>query len=270
MKIQFSVALLVLTTLCYAQHKAIDSGILECRYIETAVLDTSSRRSVTDTLFLKIGETVSLFYSKDLYFTDSLSQTKEGKRRLHELMFEYARSGRINELTSNTGEYIYMNYPAGKTTVRSNIIGEPIEFTEARECPEWRLNDQEKNIKGYRCCMAVADFRGRKWTAWYAPDIPVNSGPWKLWGLPGLILEAYDEDRHYEYTIVSLTSENCGDILLLNMKRQYRKTTRMEYLISLSNSDFLQNEEGQKIEGFEQLRSNRNYDYRERDYHSKN
>ena len=29
-------------------------------------------------------------------------------------------------------------------------------------------------------------------TAWYTPDIPINQGPDKYWGLPGLILEVND------------------------------------------------------------------------------
>lgn len=258
--------IIVLPAIGYAQHKVIDKAILECRYQETVVLDTLSMRKVTDTLYLKVGETAWSFYSKDLYFTDSLSMTNAGKHRLHELMFEYARCGRINELTSNTGEYLYMNYPEGYMTVRANMSGTGVEFVEEMECPKWNLTGDEKIIQGYRCNMAEADFRGRKWVAWFATDIPVSAGPWKLYGLPGLIVNAYDSDRHYEYMMVSLVSENCGDIFLLDMKKKYRKTTRMKYLISMSNSVFLQNEYIGKIEGLESLKSSRHYDYRERDY----
>ena len=52
--------------------------------------------------------------------------------------------------------------------------------------------------------LATADFRGRRWTAWFATDIPVSDGPWKLSGLPGLILEAYDKGHQYTFTAVGL------------------------------------------------------------------
>ena len=52
--------------------------------------------------------------------------------------------------------------------------------------------------------LATSDFRGRHWTAWFATDIPVSDGPWKLGGLPGLILEAYDKGHQYTFTAVGL------------------------------------------------------------------
>ena len=52
--------------------------------------------------------------------------------------------------------------------------------------------------------LATTDFRGRHWTAWFATDIPVSDGPWKLGGLPGLILEAYDKGHQYTFTAVGL------------------------------------------------------------------
>ncbi len=52
--------------------------------------------------------------------------------------------------------------------------------------------------------LATSDFRGRHWTAWFATDIPVSDEPWKLGGLPGLILKAYDKGHQYTFTAVGL------------------------------------------------------------------
>lgn len=60
---------------------------------------------------------------------------------------------------------------------------------------EWKLLSSVKKIKSIDCLLAKTSFRGRVFYAWYAPEIPVSYGPWKLNGLPGLIVEAYDEAK---------------------------------------------------------------------------
>lgn len=57
---------------------------------------------------------------------------------------------------------------------------------------EWRLESEEKTVGGIPCKRATVRFKGRDYVAWYAPSIPISNGPWKLGGLPGLILEAGD------------------------------------------------------------------------------
>jgi len=57
---------------------------------------------------------------------------------------------------------------------------------------EWKLESEEKTVGGIPCKRATVRFKGRDYVAWYAPSIPISNGPWKLGGLPGLILEASD------------------------------------------------------------------------------
>lgn len=55
---------------------------------------------------------------------------------------------------------------------------------------DWTLTEDTATVCGYACRKATARFRGRDWTAWYAEKLPEDAGPWKLHGLPGLILRA--------------------------------------------------------------------------------
>lgn len=64
----------------------------------------------------------------------------------------------------------------------------------------WKITKQRKKIGKFNCILGETNFRGRKYFAWYTPDIPVYSGPWKLNGLPGMILEAYDEGKYVSWT----------------------------------------------------------------------
>ena len=63
----------------------------------------------------------------------------------------------------------------------------------------WELLNETKNINSFNCQKARGNFRGRTYTVWFTNDIPVNLGPWKLNGLPGLILEATDSLNQFQY-----------------------------------------------------------------------
>lgn len=78
-------------------------------------------------------------------------------------------------------------------TIKTNVFLVSDSFNQI----EWSISDETKDISGYPCIKATADFRGRTWTAWYTPDIPLPYGPWKLHGLPGLIMEAQDSTKTY-------------------------------------------------------------------------
>jgi len=60
---------------------------------------------------------------------------------------------------------------------------------------DWKLLKETKKINNYHCKKAKTFFRGRSYIAWYTEDITTNAGPWKFYGLPGLILELYDQDK---------------------------------------------------------------------------
>ncbi len=65
----------------------------------------------------------------------------------------------------------------------------------------WTISKENKKINGIDCIKAITQFRGRKYEAWFAPSIPLNIGPWKLHGLPGAILEAYDTKKEVQFLI---------------------------------------------------------------------
>ena len=63
----------------------------------------------------------------------------------------------------------------------------------------WKVKSEYKTVSGLYCQKAVGYFRGRVYTVWFTEEIPVSLGPWKLQGLPGLILEAQDDKGIFYY-----------------------------------------------------------------------
>ncbi|PZR23540.1 MAG: hypothetical protein DI539_02745 [Flavobacterium psychrophilum] len=85
---------------------------------------------------------------------------------------------------------------------------------------QWKLTEDSKTISGFQCMKAVGDFRGRQWIAWFAPEIASPFGPWKLQGLPGIILEAHDSTN--KYTMKAIKVEyNKSDIITKDFTKIY-------------------------------------------------
>lgn len=60
--------------------------------------------------------------------------------------------------------------------------------------PEWQfIPDDTIHLSGYSCNKAQTHYAGRNYTAWYSLEIPIPYGPFKFWGLPGLILKIEEE-----------------------------------------------------------------------------
>ena len=196
-----------------AQKDVLDRASMKCMYRATQLKDTLDVAFYEDLLILQIGPQVSKCFSYYTFQNDSLRQTPEGQRQASEL-FNRAladfhkhrdRSRFLNSFPRNrTVTIVYKNHPAGAITVTDGLREDQVTYRDTLNAQQWTIVDSTREVLGYTCQQATADFRGRRWTAWFATDIPVSDGPWKLGGLPGLILEAYDEGHQYTFTAVGL------------------------------------------------------------------
>ncbi len=84
----------------------------------------------------------------------------------------------------------------------------PLYYADTLYPMEWKVQNLEKSIHGILCKQATTFFKGRNYTAWFAPTLLISNGPWKLGGLPGLILEAYDDEMQWKLTFDSMEQSN--------------------------------------------------------------
>ena len=196
----------------------IDQVAYRITYNSKSVTDTTKTpyRYKDDEMRLEIGKNgVSRFYS----YTRLLRK---------QMTAEMIKKGGGIDLTSipkggAISWELYKNYPVqGKTLYLDVISLDSYQCEETVETPDWQLvPDSTKEILGYQCQMATTRFKGRQWTVWYTEDIPLDEGPWKLRGLPGLVLSAYDAKRQYVFEGAGLEQVSTDQpVVIVEEKRE--------------------------------------------------
>ncbi|WP_297986051.1 GLPGLI family protein [uncultured Chryseobacterium sp.] len=140
-------------------------------------------------LFIDSKQEKSFYKSSNQYALDSLK--KNGK--IAESDFRTISSYRtaLNEDVLSNGQ----NFTVFKT-----IVGAKLKYIEKSDI-KWNILNDRRDYFGYKTRKAYAFAYGRKWIAWYAEDLPLNFGPYKFQGLPGLIINMYDEKAEYFLTL---------------------------------------------------------------------
>ena len=123
---------------------------------------------------------------------------------------------------------IYKNYPKqNEITFIGGISNLNFYYTEKMPEFDWSLQDGDSTICNYVCHKALTLFRGRTWKVWYTEELPYDDGPWKLKGLPGLILKAEDANGDFSFTAIGI--KKCENMSIKMSLKGFCKTSRKNY-----------------------------------------
>lgn len=92
----------------------------------------------------------------------------------------------------------------------------------------WEITSEFKEVNGYQCYLALLEYRGRRYSAYFTYDIPLKLGPWKFNGLPGLIVSIWDESGIYKWELRKIDRADSMEKLIeeFNIRRQkFKKVT---------------------------------------------
>jgi len=172
---------------------------IRCTYMHQKKDDPEKGYKMYQDLQLDIYEGRSLFYSERDFVYDSLFSFsfKDGK------MLNNEAAGQLTRVKGGTHWMTEVDHPAGTFTQYDKFL-QTIIGNGQLEMPTWAISDEEKEIAGYPCRKAVARYLGRDWTAWFTEEVPIQAGPWLLWGLPGLIVEARDADQFIVFQLTGI------------------------------------------------------------------
>ena len=275
MKVILYLLLASLAVQATAREPMIDRAHMKCLYRYVYTFDTLKNELRDDLLILQIGKEVSKCYSYYTFQYDSLRRTPDGAKVWSELFRRATEKdgiyGDFPHVRMST--YVYKNYPTGQMTITDRISLQDYCYVDSLHTQTWTMGDSTREVLGYTCQQATADFRGRRWTAWFTTDIPISDGPWKLGGLPGLILKAYDERQQHVFTAVGLERVKDEPIIFNQQdgrNRRFEPTNRLDFLrmerrFLMDSNSFIQMETGIDLLGDEPNQVMR-YDLLERDY----
>lgn len=107
--------------------------------------------------------------------------------------------------------------------------------------PSWEILPDTKNISGYACQKATGHFRGRDYDVWFTNEIPIQAGPWKLNGLPGLIIYAEDQTGSIRFTATTITALDHFSVKAAYQDLpKFGKTLTLREYISLKDGEGLE------------------------------
>lgn len=171
------------------------------QYQLTAVADTlHPEKTDEETMMLQVGTKSARYYSYTRFVTDSLF--REQLKKSEGGMVRQHRTPDQNP--GRQTAQLYKNYPSGKVTTLDQIATSRFRCEEVNDIPQWELHPDTTTILSYSCQKATCRFKGRDYEAWFTLEIPRSEGPWKLQGLPGLILRAEDSRGHYRFECTGL------------------------------------------------------------------
>jgi GLPGLI family protein len=124
---------------------------------------------------------------------------------------------------------IYKNFSNNKI-IREIRMGQAVyAITDDIPVINWELGKEQKMIQGYNCQVATGFYRGRIYTAWFSNKLPYKNGPWKFGGLPGLILEIYDQKHEVTWELQNISDQIDPSLKSFDISRNDITVTQEEF-----------------------------------------
>ncbi len=178
-----------------------------------------------------------------LYFNDSISKfvyDKFDSKRINQSKIK--SEGNSISLNFNSedeqGSNVYRNYKKEKIIVReakTDKLFESYLYEDNWLKIDWEIQEDTITIGNFKCKKAKGNFRGRTYIAWFTEEIPLPYGPWKLFGLPGLILQAEDTEKMFKVSFMSINYPIKSENTDLTEPTAVENKTLKEYVSFLDN-----------------------------------
>ena len=231
MKHFFLLLFLILPASAFAQRTIVDTTNYVFNYAVKYTTDEEFK-PFDDEVVVEIGSHRTLCYG---YWDEANTLAIDSIRSHGGSIADYLALG--NPIGSFT-YHILKNYPKNGFLTVTKYEGKNYLYTEPMIEKKWNLEEGDTTILGYDCKKATCTFRNRTWTVWYTLDIPISEGPWKLDGLPGMILSAIDKKRQYSFDCIGI-KKNVNRPMTMLMNKFIKTTgTYLERIYKLKEKNY--------------------------------
>ncbi|WP_411812600.1 GLPGLI family protein [Chryseobacterium scophthalmum] len=159
---------------------------------------TDKANVLKEIMLLDIDKSGSKYYGQEKFIADSTSQADlERQLKLSPNNISISRNDKPGMITYK----VTKQYPDFKTHLFTRISNDSYKIEEDKK-PEWKILPDKQKIGEYNAQKATTKYGGREWTAWFSTDLPFQDGPYKFYGLPGLIVKIEDKTGSHSLTLV--------------------------------------------------------------------
>ncbi|VXB23338.1 MULTISPECIES: GLPGLI family protein [Chryseobacterium] len=159
---------------------------------------TDKANVLKEIMLLDIDKSGSKYYGQEKFIADSTSQADlERQLKLSPNNISISRNDKPGMITYK----VTKQYPDFKTHLFTRISNDSYKIEEDKK-PEWKILPEKQKIGEYNAQKATTKYGGREWTAWFSTDLPFQDGPYKFYGLPGLIMKIEDKTGSHSLTLV--------------------------------------------------------------------
>lgn len=204
----------------------LDEVQLKCYYRFTFQRDSTDTASkMSEEMLLLVGKrSISRFSSTGLIKYDSAITTL--RQQKEEFGSDVVKQ-KVPSLPSTKFHFsIFKNYPSEKITVTDRIFRNKYVYEEPKAPIRWLISNQKAKINGYHCQKATARTLGRWYEAWFTNEIPVSEGPYKFYGLPGLIVKISDSRNFFTFELTKLLSADSPERIVIQKVRSIHTTKK--------------------------------------------
>jgi GLPGLI family protein len=194
-----------------------EPAVLVGTYRLTYQMDSTNLTKRSDIFYLLLGKKLSKFESRGEQAVDSLlvlfgalpSNNESAQLMLKQ--WDYLPHSHFHY-------HIYKMAASQQVYYYDRITTTPYRYEEPANSLNWTITPAKATVAGYACQRATASYAGRQWEAWFTREVPVSEGPYKFYGLPGLIVKVSDTRQHYVFELAKLTKPATERLITLPKK----------------------------------------------------